>query len=413
MIRHKQLLGALLMLLGWLPLGSQAEWVQAEGMAALSAGNATARAAAIQDALSQAGLTNAAQVHAADTISQPPVPGSTLTVRPAAAPKQYAILREWQSDGLYHVLLRAHVDSRQAIPATALKKTVAVARFYFAHPQQGDDVADLDTGMTQEIARRLERSGRYLIRVTDTMPFPIKDTEFTHDPDGTVNPERVKAIARDTASQFVVTGRILDAGATQDLTPFLGHTSSLNAGQGALLPLPFSDFAVGLARQPRHRRLEVELLVYDGLSGARVSRHRLTADVSGAVSVGRAKPFGSDAFYKTRYGAAADQLLRGLAQSAERDMAGLPFMAKIVRIDQGRAIIDSGTIAGICPGDKLTVYRQGGDAPVLGLNNEILGAVEHPAATLVIDQVQPRFAVGLLSPDNNDVQPGDIVRAGS
>lgn len=414
MSRHVQLLGVMLAMLSWLPAAAQASQVQAEGMAALAPGRAAARSAAINDALHQAGLTAEAQVHATDTIGRPGEPGSTLLVRPAVVPKQYTILREWQADGLYHVLLQAQIDPSplQRTAATTLKKTVAVTRFYMAVPQQGADIADFDIGIAHEMARRLQSSGRYITHVTDAMPFPLQHTEFTHDPDGSISPDRVKDIASQVGSQFVVTGRILDAGATKGLTPFVGHTSTLNAGQGALFPLPFADLAVGLARQPSHRRLAVELLVYDGLSGTLVGRQRFTTETGGSVTVGRDKPVGSAAFFRTRYGAATDAILGAMVKASEKDLDCLPFMARVIQIDHGRAIIDGGTTAGLRPGDKLTAFRQAGGA-VMGLNNEVLGWTERPAATLVIQQVQPRFAVGELSPGNTDLQPGDIVRTGS
>jgi hypothetical protein len=414
MSRLTQLLGAILAMLSWLPAAAQAGLVQAEGIAALAPGRAAARTAAINDALHQAGLTTEAQVQATDTMGQPGVPGATLLVRPATVPEHYTVLREWQADGLYHVLLQASVNPppRRTV-ATVLKKTVAVTRFYMAVPQQGADIADFDTGVAREMARRLQSTGRYTVHLTDTLPFPLQHTEFTHDPDGSVSADRVKAIAGQAGSQFVVTGRILDAGATPGLTPYLGHTSTLNAGQGALFPLPFADLAVGLARQPRHRRLEIELLVYDGLSGALIGQQRFTTETGGSVTVGRDKPVGSVAFFRTRFGTATDALLGAMVQASEKDLDCLPFMARVVRIDHGRAIIDSGTTAGIRPGDKMTAFRQDSGAAVMGLNNEVLGWAERPAATLVIQQVQPRFAIGELSPGNTDLQPGDIVRAGS
>lgn len=415
MSMRTQLLTAMLAMLSWLPAAALAGLVQAEGMAALAPGHAAARSAAIDDALHQAGLTAEAQVQATDTMGRAGGPATTLLVRPAVVPEQYTILHEWQADGLYHVLLQANVNPPpfQGRPASALKKTVAVTRFYMAVPQQGADLADFDTGVAQEMARRLRSTGRYLVHVTDALPFPIQHTEFTHDPDGSVSADRVKEIAGQTGSQFVVTGRILDAGATKGLTPFLGHTSTLNAGQGALFPLPFADLAVGLARQSNQRRLEVELLVYDGLSGALVGRQHFTTETGGSVTVGRDKPVGSAAFFRTRYGVATDAILGAMLQASEKDLDCLPFMAHVVRIDHGRAIIDSGTTAGIRPGDKMTAFRLDNGAAVMGLNNEMLGWTERPAATLVIQQVQPRFAIGELSPGNTDLQPGDIVRVGS
>ena len=379
------LLGAaLLALILHVSLPACAAPLEAEGVASVADGGlARARQAAIRDALEQLGLRSGARV---DVAAGATTRGKTLEssrVQPALEFERYTVLREWQTGQLLHV--RIAVKEEDARPRGSVnlgyKKKIVVTPFHVRRSPQLDDVDDIALRLPQELLRRMSTGGKFL----------GKESPYVISP-GASGPSADTAAVRRLAgmyeSQFVVSGEIIDAG---------------NFEQPAYYGLVKKDA----------RRIELAFYVHDGLSGALLARRTAVAEQAGERRVGRDKPFGSASFAATPFGGAILRALdEGIAGIAA-DLAALPFMAKVVRVEGERIFIDAGSTSSVAPGDQLVIYRQDPRQQVYGADPRVpLGTVEAPVGTVSIVQVQPGFAIGTVTPPAaaRQVSAGDMVR---
>jgi TolB-like protein len=359
---------------------------QAEGVAAItSGGEEQARQAALQDATRQIALQVGANVESLDLVNPD---GSTMTSSRVRAPEQankLIVLREWRDGDLFHVLVRAEIEALKpaaAQPVAAYyKKKIAAAPFALARGVRTDDIDDIATGFPRELLARLERSKKFLTTLSN---YALPAGSGAGEP----NPASVRQLADLQNSQFVLAGEILDTG-RQSQSKYFGMSES------------------------HSRRLEVELRVYDGLTGALIARHRAEQQIDGAVVIGRDKSFGSAGFLATDYGKAFDAVLDSLAAAVIEDLEPLPFTARIVRIAGSQIYFDAGATSLIAPGDRMVAYRRRPEVPVgsFAAPGEY-GMPEGPAATVAVTQVQPLFSIAEWAgdPKNVSVRVGDYVR---
>lgn len=379
------LLGAaLLALILHVSLPACAAPLEAEGVASVADGGlARARQAAIRDALEQLGLRSGARV---DVAAGATTRGKTLEssrVQPALEFERYTVLREWQTGQLLHV--RIAVKEEDARPRGSVnlgyKKKIVVTPFHVRRSPQLDDVDDIALRLPQELLRRMGAGGKFLGKES---PYVISPGASGPSADTAA----VRRLASMYESQFVVSGEIIDAG---------------NFEQPAYYGLVKKDA----------RRIELAFYVHDGLSGALLARRTAVAEQAGERRVGRDKPFGSASFAATPFGGAILRALdEGIAGIAA-DLAALPFMAKVVRVEGERIFIDAGSTSSVAPGDQLVIYRQDPRQQVYGADPRVpLGTVEAPVGTVSIVQVQPGFAIGTVTPPAaaRQVSAGDMVR---
>lgn len=399
-----------------------AQSIEAEGIAALDAGGMEqARQEAIQDALQQAALSAAAQVEASSAMDASGRLQESVRVTPAAVISSHTVLREWSADGLLHVQIRAEVQPREkATPANAtqkalartpnFKKKVAVTRFRVVNSLQVEDISNIWDGYPLELLRRLEMLGNVLPlnSVSSLIPGGSEPN-----PDSPANRDMIRRIAEQSGSQFVISGVILDAGfGAGTIRPYWGWQGK-ESGSRSELALPWPNLAIGLKPGPSERRLEVEIFLHDGLTGALVARHRASAEADGRVTVGRDKPFASAAFFATSFGRSADLLINTQVEAISNELACLPFMANIVRIQGKKVFLDAGGTSGLRPGDKLTVYHRSSNAPISSPSGATdLGIPETSATSVTLREVQPLFALGELAADpaKLNLQVGDVAR---
>ena len=400
-----------------------AQSIEAEGIAALDAGGMEqARQEAVQDALQQAAMSAAAQVEASSDVDSSGKLQENVRVTPAASISSHTVLQEWSADGLLHVRIRAEVQPREeniqstkAIQkATAqtpnFKKKIAVTRFLVVNSLQVEDIANIWDGYPLELLRRLELLGNVLPVNNISSLLSAGNEPIIDSP---ANREMIRRIAEQTGSQFVISGVILDAGfGGGTIRPYWGWQGK-ESGSRSEIALPWPNVAVGLKPGPSERRLEVEIFLHDGLSGALIARHRASAEADGRVTVGRDKPFASAAFFATPFGHTTERLIDAQVEAISNDLSCLPFMASIVRIQGRKVFLDAGGTSGLAPGDRLTVYHKNTNAPISSLSGTTaLGIPETSATTVTLREVQPLFALGELAADpaKVNVQIGDVAR---
>jgi hypothetical protein len=376
--------GALLALLLHFSLPVFAAPLEAEGVAAIAAGNlARARQTAIRDALEQLGLRSGARVDVATAGATRGKTFDSNRVQPTTDFERYTVLREWQTGALLHV--RIAVKEEDARPRGSVnlgyKKKIVVTPFHVRRSPQLDDVDDIAVRLPQELLRRMTAGGKFLGKESPYVIAPGANGP-------SADTAAVRRIASMYESQFVVSGEIVDAS---------------NFDKPAYFGLIDKDA----------RRIEIAFYVHDGLTGVLLARRTALVEQVGARRVGRDKPFGSASFAATPFGGAILRALDEGIAGITADIAALPFMARVVQVQGERIVIDAGSTSSVAPGDQLVIYRADPRQQVYGADPLApLGTIEAAVGTLAIVQVQPGFAIGTVTPPAaaRQVSAGDMVR---
>lgn len=259
--------------------------------------------------------------------------------------------------------------------ARAAKKKVAIAQFDVANTQHVDDINNIYDGLPLALSSRLEASGEFLSTYTGrSIPAEAGDAQR----------EAITQIAGETGAQFLISGMVVNAGTSQK--------------KG------FWGTSLG-------RHIEVELAVYDGLTGARLLLRRLDEQAQGEVRVGNDKPFGSSIFFETELGQALNRLIDLAVKDIRKALENVPFSAHVIRVEEKKVFLDAGSDSLLKPGDKLVVYVR--DAtPIAGLKDSALGVTDRAADTVTLTRVQRLFSVGELPEEaaKLGIKAGNIAR---
>ncbi|MDP2829357.1 MAG: flagellar assembly protein T N-terminal domain-containing protein [Sulfuricellaceae bacterium] len=416
---HRPLFLVALLLAAWF-VPAQAASIEAEGIAAIVDGNIQdARQKAIRDGLRQAALSASAKVSGNTRLDKSGNPHENLSVTPAATAREYTVLKAWEQDDIAHVLLRAEIQefscsgdsSGNQTECQKYRKKIAVSRFVVLNSHQVEDIADIWNGYPSELLRQLEQKGDVL-----PMSMPFSDLAGGREirPESSATQRAVRNMASVNGSQFVIAGVIMDAGyGGNAIRPYAGWQGEEQGQRSEVVWPPWPNVAFGLKSTPNSRRFEVEVFLFDGLTGALISRHRHGAAASGKVQIGRDKAFASHGFNDTVFGHEIIRTLNTQADALATDIGRIPFMANIVRIEGNKLFLDAGGTSGLAPDDKLKVYTRGAASPISSLSTSaVLGIPEKPVTSTTLVQVQPLFSIGEIAGDaaKMGIQVGDLVR---
>ena len=268
-----------------------------------------------------------------------------------------------------------------------LKKKIVMTGFAVKVPLQVQDLDDVAQGIPREMLSRLERSGNFLTRQSkDLLSFDVKQDS--------PSAKLVKQVAADNDAQFVVAGEVRNAGIRSD-KKFFGMWET------------------------RSRHIEIEFTIYDGMTGALLSRHHLYRPAEDEGKVGRDKPFGSVAFYATNFGKAIDAVLEESVAWIRKDLAAFPMMSRIIQVNGNQIMLGAGVNSSLIVGDVGLVVSEYDQLPAMGLTAlqarpSYYGAPQASMGKVQLNQTQLQFAMGEVE-DNGQakavkVKVGDFVR---
>lgn len=342
-----------------------------------------ARELAIQQAIRQAQLQTLAMVDSASIVSGNRVMVDSAKVSAAGMVKDVVVIKEWQRDDVYFVRIRAQVvEEKLRLPSNAARyrKKISVTQFDVADRHQISDMPGIEQELARELQRRLENTG--LVLAKDGADYRLPETQqYTLNGEPVSYHHAVNRLAEQLGSQFVVSGSIVDMGVSSRWL-----------------------------RTTRH--IVLDLAVFDALSGALVSRHRINERVAGAGYMPADMRFGSVDFLVSEYGSTLDRVLDQLAIRIIDDLSILPFAAKVLHVDGTTVTFNAGATSLVGVGDKLMAYQLA-EHPVFDQpGKRFLGIKESPSASLVVKVVQPQFAVAELESAEVTMHPGDVVRFG-
>lgn len=255
--------------------------------------------------------------------------------------------------------------------------------------QSASDISNFLTGYQTELQRRLAQAGyqnQVLLQIgSEVLP---NQTLMPN-----LSPAVLDPIQHKTGAQYLLLTVIRSVGRTHE-----GHEIMDNIHR-------FYNLEV----KPNARHIEADWYLVDLINHNIAFQQRGGFDVKGDVTVGRNRPFGSNAFFASNTGMVFSALLQNQVRSVMDDLHCATLETQIIDIRDKDYIILLSKNSGAKVGDTLTVYHQFG-SPVLhqGFN---LGLDSTPAGFLKIKRIQQNFAVAELEGSTDLIQVGDLVKS--
>ena len=380
--------GCLVLSLLALPTSVWAKLVEAEGNAHITeAGIGSARQMAVKDAIRQAAIQAGAQVTTSSEMAESVIVSDSVKVRATGVVKDIVILDEWKNEDedIYYVLIRAYVEDRNNAQAQEslderYRRKVAVTQFTVSDRSQIADMPGIESALPQELMRRLTRDRRII--GIDGSRYIVPLSAEPDNGSGLTPRQLIVQLADRLGTQFIVTGTIRDMGITKH-------------------PLWI-----------RLRHVELEAQLWDGISGTIISLERVNASVqqNHPFAFPTTSPVLDDKFFASAIGKQIDVLLNELVTRLAKSVYQLPFMARVIKAEGKTVYFDAGATSQIKVGDVFMAYKLA-DEPLLDTNKQqFYGYQETPASSIVIKNVQPRFAIGELQGGNTRLFAGDVIR---
>lgn len=231
------------------------------------------------------------------------------------------------------------------------KKRVAVLPMTLVQRQDAVDMPYIEREFSQALTQRLSDEMR--LTPFDASSYhslqPYSERSRLTRP---LDPELVRATAQDLNTQFLISGKLLDVSFDRTNTHAADLVTSLK-GWKSLARETYQR-----ATDSYWRRLNIELSIYDGPSGALIKRQRYSGEANHPVNVERHQGLESQAFWQSDYGQLLDETLTEQALMISRALECLPMRAQVSRVDFDVIEINAGLDANLMPGDRLRIFHR-------------------------------------------------------
>ncbi|GKT11102.1 MAG: hypothetical protein ISEC1_P0065 [Thiomicrorhabdus sp.] len=362
-----------------------------------------ARKMAIRDALKMASLKSNLTVKTDQSIEQFQLTLDSARFTSSSKVKSFTVIEEGDEDSEdiygqskkeplnYEVTINACLTEELGVCASLTgnqyQARIAVAPIVMTREGEARDISNLLFGYQKELERRIKNRGyRNFILLKE----PID-----------IQPNLMIAPNLDLA----LLDGVRDRTGAQYLLLTVIRSLSTHSNNGVL-----NDIKVfySLEVKPDSRFIESDWYLVDLMSHTVVHQARGGFDIKGDVTVGRNKPFGTNAFFSTDTGLAFHALLESQVTNVLEFLHCKPFESQVIDVRNGEYIIYLNASSGAKVGDDLAVYHRIG-RPVR-FNGVLLGSDQQPGAFLKIKRILPNFAITELSAKKGNVQIGDIVK---
>lgn len=359
-----------------------------------------AKKQALQDAVRVASQQSAVAVQSQSSMGRDNRLLESMTMRTAAAVSNTRVLREWQSDGIYHVQAMVELSPTGTCQPNYRKRIIATAFPRVVQEQLSDyESNDLDNGIPREINNLLMESNQFIgINFTNVALYPRPDLAPDLQERNEYELSKVVKMANKSGAQFVLSGVLRDMEiASDEYMQGSGVQGLLNSWK-------------------RHitgsRNIGIDVYVHDGMTGALLFQRRYVDKSSGDVFIPASYTVGSDGFRSTATGQKITDIIHNASGDIAAALSCYPFSARIADIKGDKIYIDAGAQEKLNVGDQLIVYSAAGDNVVLDGGNSAV-ANKQPSSVLTIQSVTPRYAVGSLEGvvKKPSIKIGDWVRS--
>lgn len=266
---------------------------------------------------------------------------------------------------------------------------VVIAPAVIENSREANDISNLITGYQNELFRRLKESGYNNLDMIDYAQSIQPGNLVTPN----LDPDVLRPIQDQTGGQFLLMSVVRSAASQSENKAFMDSVRR------------FYDFD----SKKNRRYVEIDWYLIDLNKHTIVKQKREGFEVRGDVRVGRDRPFGTAAFFKTDTGQAFNAILNQQTDQLYSHLNCELLETEIIDVRNGEYVLFLSTESGVQVGDQLSVYQRTGN-PVR-FQGRNLGVDETPAGFLKITRILPKFAVGELVAQNGRVQIGDVVRS--
>lgn len=376
--------------------------VTVEGQAAVHNGAVLlAKKQALQDAIRVASQQSSVAVHSQSTMTNANLQLDSTTMRSSAAVSNTKILKEWETDGIYHVKAMVELSPTGMCQPTYRKRIIATAFPRVAAEQISDyETNDLDNGIPREINNLLMESNQFIgINATNIALYPRPDLAPALQENASYQVSKVVQIANKSGAQFVLSGVIRDLKIASDEymsgSGIQGFTNS------------WSHHLSG------ERNIGIDVYVHDGMTGALLLQKRYVDKSEGNVLIPASYAVGSDGFRSTETGQKITEIISKASNDIQQTLNCYPFSTRIVDIKGDRIFIDAGAQEKLNVGDQLIVYGTAGDSLNLDGGSSFIPSDKQPVSGLTIQGITPRYAIGRVegSTKKLGIKIGDWVRS--
>lgn len=275
-------------------------------------------------------------------------------------------------------------------PGNQYQPKLAIAQVVTTDGYGASDISNLLSGYQLELNRRLRNLGYLNEKILET---GSQLTQSTSTVAPNMSREVLAPIRETTGAQYM-------------LMTVLRSLSRHNTDPSAWNKIKrFYNTEV----KPNARYIEADSYVIDLTTFQIVFQKRYGFDIKGDVTVGRDRPFGTNAFFATNTGMAFHAMLQQQTRDAYQYLHCQPLKTRIIDIRNGEYILYLSEESGAKVGDELAVYHQFGSSVQYQGRN--LGFDSVPAGFLKIERIQSKFAVAKVSAEKGLIQVGDEVRS--
>jgi curli biogenesis system outer membrane secretion channel CsgG len=294
----------------------------------------------------------------------------------------------------------AYVPAAKPVPAYAgPKKTIAVAKFdahgAFMSEYGGWDVGG---GLAAQLATALSKSNQFLLVERAMLPNVLQEQELA-----------ARGLTRKGTSPRggqLIGAQLLIRGSVTEF-------NEDDSGGGFSIGAPIANgFSGGISPRSESGHVTIDFRVIDTTTGQVVATHTSVGEITNRsiafAGSGNNFDFEADAFQSTALGQATRAAIVDAVRYIEASMRNVAWSARVAKVSNGQVYLTAGSNANLRPGTALSVYAIS-DRVIDPMTGEVLGTEEFPVGTLVLENVEPRYARGSFLGDKMP-RVGDIVR---
>ncbi|MDX1795851.1 MAG: hypothetical protein R3219_03915 [Hydrogenovibrio sp.] len=374
---------------------------------------AFARQMAIRDGLKLASMQNNVQVSSSQEVKNYVMTGDSTRFTTHSKVSQFTILSEgmkplgseqFDENGqpiedakstTYQVVMKVCLtEDPQAcnnVPGNHYQPKLAIAQVVTTDQYGGRDISNLLHGYQIELERRMRDKGYRNQVMLQTGGTVFLDSSAMTTPN--LSKDVLQPIREQTGAQYVLLTVIRSLSRQNEDDPRWNKIKR------------FYNQEV----KPNARYIESDVYLVDLTTDQQVFHKRIGFDIKGEVTVGRDRPFGTNAFFATNTGMAFHAMLEQETREVNDYLHCQRMKTQVIDIRNDEYILYLSEEAGAQVGDQLAVYHSfGSNVRYQGVD---LGLDSKPAGFLKIERIQSKFAVAKLVAKNGLIQVGDEVRA--
>jgi hypothetical protein len=382
--------------LSFVPASQAAQCVTVVGTASMeNVEQAFARQMAIRNALETASMQNNVQVISRQDTENFALKNqasrfvSRSKIQKFGIMSEYADLERKEYEVELDVCLTEDPSACKHIFGAHYQNRIVIAPVVIENPYEARDIANLLPGYQNELHRRLAERGYRNLDLIDYAQGVQPGNLVTPN----LSPEVLQPIQDQTGAQFMLMTVIRSASS---------HSEGKGFGDSVRR---FYDFEV----DDNYRYVELDWYLVDLNKFQIAKQGREGYEVKGEARVGRDRPFGTAAFFKTHTGRTFNQILNQQVDKVFEHMRCELLETQVIDVRNDEYVLFLSEESGVQVGDQLAVYQQVGN-PVR-FQGRSLGMDQTPSGFLKIKRIMPKFAVAELIAQDGRVQIGDVVRS--